>query len=428
MKINKIFSKKYVLNVLFLLCFTFSFTFLLHVNASAATTPTGLAQTDGDDDSVTVTWNSQLNDNIDYYYSISDTNTFNSNNVANTYSYDCTKYFYGLQSGRTYFVWIGAKEDEAPIIWSSPIAVVTAPTYVDTKSVQYTNATETSFSLSWNAVAGASGYKVSYYVYGTYSDTAKVVDVGNSTSATLTGLANNTDYEVKIAAYRTAGSYVAISDTNSIYTDFYTLPTKVTGVDCDYFNTSVKQGKATFSWDKNPVATGYQYEIYKYNGKKKLLTGTVDKYSYDYASVSNSKLKPRQIYKIRVRAFVNTANNTKKYGAWSSYDYFSRCADTDLSLKKSSGKIKASWSKVTGATSYYVYMSTKYNGGYKKVATTTKTSLVINKTIKSGKYYYVRIVPNYKSGKTTYSATVNSNYFYSAYVYTSKYGWHSYTY
>lgn len=426
MKINKIFSKKYVWNVLFLLCFTFGFTFLMHVDANAATAPTGLAQTDGNDGSVTVTWNSLLGNDIDYYYSINDTNSFNSNNVG--YAYDCTKKIYGLQAGRTYYVWIGSAKDEEAIAWSSPIAVVTAPTYVATDSVQYTNATVTSLSLSWNAVAGASGYKVSYYVYGTYSDTAKIVDVGNSTSATLTGLANNTDYEVKIAAYRTAGSYVAISDTRYIYTDFYTLPTKVTGVDCDSFNPSVKQGKATFSWDKNAVANGYQYEIYKYNGKKKLFAGTVDKYSYDYASISNSKLKPRQIYKIRVRAFVNTANNTKKYGAWSSYDYFSRCADTDVSLKKSSGKIKASWSKVTGATSYYVYMSTKYNSGYKKVATTTKTSVVINKTIKNGKYYYVRIVPNYKSGKTNYSATINSTSFYSAYVHTYKSGWYSYTY
>ncbi|MGW1764442.1 chitinase [Streptomyces sp. NPDC002073] len=61
-------------------------------------------------------------------------------------------------------------------------------------------ATSSSLNLSWNAVAGATGYRV-------YQDGAKVADV-SATSLTRSGLAASTTYSFQVTAYNAAGEGV----------------------------------------------------------------------------------------------------------------------------------------------------------------------------------------------------------------------------
>lgn len=421
--------KRPIWNLLFLLCFTFGVALFANQNVHAAVAPaapTGLAQTDADTSSVDIAWNPVSGNDVTYYYRISENTAFT--NAEIDYEYDCTAYISGLQLGKTYYVQIGAsdndKEDneESDITWSKTIlTVATAPEQVTKSSVKITTAKETSVSFKWSAASGATGYRIEYYAAGSSSSTAKTISTA-ATSITVPNLSKNKEYEFCIYSYRAAGSF---KSSLSYGPSFYAavLPTKVTGVDCSNFDPSVKKGDATFDWKINSLADGYQYEIYTYNGKSKLVSGTTT--SYSYVEIQSSKLKTRQYYRIRVRAYYINHNNTKQYGAWSSFDYFSRSASQDVTLKKSGGKIKASWSKVKGATGYTVYLST--NGtSYKKMGTTAKTTLKIKQSLKTGKSYYVRIVPYYKKGKTTYTATVNLKYFYSAWVYNGKYTWYTY--
>ena len=79
------------------------------------------------------------------------------------------------------------------------------------------------------------------------------------------------------------------------------------------------------------------------------------------------------------------------------------------------GKKKATvkWSKVTGATGYEIYMSTKKSSGYKKVGTNTKNNKIsYTKTkIKRKKKYYFK-VRTYRivNGKKVYSSYSNVKY------------------
>lgn len=345
--------------------------------------------------------------------------------------------FSGLNAGKTYYVQIGTascpgKDAPADTVWSDVLEVVTVPNKVDSNSIVFKNATETSITVGWGAVEGATSYEL--LIYDDKEENGITV-VSESTSATVTGLKKNTKYTVKIFAQKSNSSNTYIAEVPSYNYGYRssipTLPTKVTGVDCEYFDMSVKTGNARLVWDKNNVADGYQYEIYKYDGKKALITGS-DKYAD--ITVKNSKLKARQVYKIRVRAYVNKSNGKKEYGKWSSYEYFCRMAGADVSMKKSgTNKIKTSWKKVTGATSYTVYLGSKNsyssNIKYKKITTTTKTSYTIKTKLKKDNYYYLRIIPNYKKGKTTYSGTVNNESSRSAYAWYSKYGkWYDYNY
>ena len=98
-----------------------------------------------------------------------------------------------------------------------------------------------------------------------------------------------------------------------------------------------------------------------------------------------------------------------KYGAWSDVTYFARSPYSKVNAKASGKSIRLSWNKVSGATNYTVYISSKKNSGYKKVGTIKKTSTTINKygksALKSGKTYYVRIRTYKTVGSTKYWST-----------------------
>lgn len=70
-------------------------------------------------------------------------------------------------------------------------------------------------------------------------------------------------------------------------------------------------------------------------------------------------------------------------------------APTSLKAKKSGKSMKVSWKKSTGANGYIVYRSTSAGSGYKKIATLNgaKKTSYKDKTVKSGKTYYYKIVP-----------------------------------
>lgn len=412
-------------------------------NANAATPKvTGVKQTGGSDTNVKVSWDTVFGLNGYLYSRISPTPQMEvyQDDFVGSNRTECS--ISGLSAGKTYYVKIGTagsygnyNDAPADTVWSDVIEVVTEPDSVDGNSIKYGGGGETSINVSWAAPEGATSYRLIAYDYEETVENGVTV-YSDSNSATITGLKNNTRYMIRVYALKSNSSntYTAEAYTYGSAYSIPTVPTKVTGVECDNFDMSVKVGNARFTFDKNAVADGYQYEIYKYNGKKALLTGNFARGDYNYGVVKNKKLKTRQIYKIRVRAYVNKSNGEKAYGKWSSYEYFCRMAGADVSMKKSgSNKIKTSWKKVTGATSYTVYLGSKNSSSsnvkYKKIATTKKTSYTIKTKLKKNKYYYLRIVPNYKKGKTTYAGTVNYQSSYSAYAWYSKYGrWYEYNY
>ena len=78
--------------------------------------------------------------------------------------------------------------------------------------------------------------------------------------------------------------------------------------------------------------------------------------------------------------------------------------------------MKINWGKIKGASGYTVYVSTKRNSGYKKVASVkgSKSSVTVKKLkgkkFKSSKTYYVYIVAKKKAGGVTYTTGVNYTY------------------
>ena len=156
-----------------------------------------------------------------------------------------------------------------------------------------------------------------------------------------------------------------------------------------------------FAWDDQSAAD-YEY-IVKDNKNKVVADDTI---TYNNASIS--KVNNNMVYNVQVRAYV-TINGQKYYGAWSDKAYLFT-QPMVKSAKISGGKLKITWNKVSGISSYDVYVSTKEKSGYKKVKTLSskKSSVTVSKLkgkkFNSKKKYYIYIVGKKKVGGKTYTS------------------------
>jgi len=132
-------------------------------------------------------------------------------------SYDITGY-------RVYY-------GNAPGVYNAPITVssLTATTITGLTATVSTPASPVlnpnrvtvlneSLALSWDAVPGATGYRV-YINDGTSSPPTTLVDTVNAPSSTIKGLTNNVNYKIAVSAFAQAIYYVAVTAVNTTLTN-----------------------------------------------------------------------------------------------------------------------------------------------------------------------------------------------------------------
>lgn len=266
-------------------------------------------------------------------------------------------------------------------------------------SVSQTGATQNALTVQWTPSSRALRYHV--YVGDGYSTAVLYATLpASATSATISGLPAGSEKYIEVKYdYQ---SYNKVSTTSAGYVSgAKTLPGKVTGLCQSKWWYFAKQFDAT--WDRQPGADGYEWIVYKSNGKK-FRTGTA-RYT---PSFSVSKISNDMVYSAKVRAYA-TINGKKYTGAWSDAAYFFTQPRV-TKAKVSGSKLNVKWKKVSGATGYTVYVSTKPKSGYKKVKTVGKnTSSVTISKFKGKKFspkkkYYLYVVTNKKVGKRKYDS------------------------
>ncbi len=366
-----------------------------------------LKQVGANSGSVTIDWDVPAGDVRAYLVEWCQSSTF----TGTTYGYAQTTSKGGkipnLAAGKSYYVRVTAADSEGAGQTSNAIETVTAPSGKVTNFKQ-TKAEAKKIPVSWKKVTGANGYYIGYYKKSTNGKT-KFITTGNVSSYKLP-VAENTRYRVDILPIRKSSTgFVAYGENSPGFKDMATLPKKVTKLKFRGSGSSTDPYAkiAYFSWSRSDAAEGYEYTLYGNNGKQAAKsTIRIDKPNKGVA-ISNKKLVNTQFMKIRVRAYI-TVNGAKKYGPPSDYCWFGKYPPSvkkAMAGRYASDGVKISWKKMTGAKNYTVYISTKPNSGYKKVATTSKTSCVIKKcgksTITTGKYYYYKVVASKKVGKNT---------------------------
>jgi hypothetical protein len=280
---------------------------------------------------------------------------------------------------------------------SEVFEIVTAPNAKPNKITQ-TAATVTGFTVSWDAVDGVSGYYVEYYCAGSTKKTTKQV---TKNQIKLTGLTKNSEYNIFVTPYKkSASGFIAMDEEN--YASVYNIPvqpSKAGKATVTKFWQSI--GKVNLKTTKIACADGYQYVLYTAYSDTDQKIATASSSAYSSADIKSTKLRKSAVFKVRVRAYI-TIEDKKVYGEWSDWSYIS--APSEVTLSRNKAGIHASWSKVKGADRYLVYLSPEKDYGYKKCFVTTKTSCDISsygkKSLKTGKKYYVYVIPQVKvSGK-----------------------------
>lgn len=142
-----------------------------------------------------------------------------------------------------------------------------------------------------------------------------------------------------------------------------------------------------------------------YNGKTQNPTVTL--------SDGNKKLELNKDYKVAYENNINvgtakaTVTGIGNYTGSKSITYKIELGGTSLNSNPSYNQLKFTWKKVTGASGYQIYRSTKNSSGYKlsKTITSGSTTSFTDKNVKFNKTYYYKIrAYRTVNGKKVYSA------------------------
>lgn len=269
------------------------------------------------------------------------------------------------------------------------------------KNMQISKAGTNTVDLSWSPVSGADGYTVQILKNG------KWVSVGNfvGTSAQISGLLPGSVNYVHVAAYASSNGKTYIGNFNTavkIETTVGAINPRVSA----YANNFI-----TLTWDKQTAANGY--EVFKYNAssKKYVLYKNITNPNTNTCKVTGLASNSKYNFKVRAYQIDDSEKTYAPFGAVVSQ--YTSIAKSNLNSAKSTSKkkIKASWSKVGGASGYQVMWSTykNFSKNYKTKSVKSKYSSKTVTTAQSKSVYYVR-VRAYKtiSGKKVYSQWSNT--------------------
>lgn len=175
------------------------------------------------------------------------------------------------------------------------------------------------------------------------------------------------------------------------------------------------QGDATISWT-DQTACKFKYVLKNVSKSSTLKSSTTDA-----SSLTFSGLSADYIYKITVTPYTDSDDINSDYAASTYIIPQSMITETDtgFDISVKSKKLYVNWNETSKVSGYEVYVSTKKDKGYKKVAVTnsaTKSSATIKKykgkKFNSKKTYYVYVLPKKKVSGTVYKAVPNYTYVY----------------
>ena len=273
--------------------------------------------------------------------------------------------------------------------------------YVDGLTLTQVNSTTT--RVSWNAVSNASYYVLTYYRI----DLATPIDQYIYSDHYDVPLGKSAGFVVEVYAYTTAGRMVRVGEAVHIAGDSFDNKTQSSTTDTTpAYVTNLKgtsgNKKISLSWNAasgNPTYTVY-WKKSSESGWKKLgtttkravtVTGLVNGRSYDFKVTANSKdsgiltMAPQASGSV-----VGTAPDPDSTTSTSTVPVIT-------SASGGSGSITVSWSGVSGAQSYQVWVAASGSNTYNHKATVSGTSATI-KGLAAGTYK-VRVKAS-KDGKT----------------------------
>ena len=230
--------------------------------------------------------------------------------------------------------------------------------------------------LTWNAVSGATSYKV--YRATSQNGTYSLLGTVTATSYTNTGAKAGTTYYYKVKAVNSAGES-AFSNVVSGKVKSVTPKPSAPVVKIGH---SASSGKPQLTW--KAVSGAASYKVYRATAKNGAYSVINTTKALTYTNVG-AALGTTYYYKVEA---LNAAGKSMGFSAIVEGKVAPVLA---VGYSSVSGKPQLTWKAIPGATEYQVYRSTQQNSGYSKINTTTATSYV-NTGAKANTTYYYKIV------------------------------------
>ena len=370
-------------------------------SAPVATAATSITQT-----AFTANWTASTGA-TGYFIDFSTSSTFSTFiyenfSVGDATSILATDYF-SPTAGTTYYYRVRASTSGGSSPNSNTISVLMVPP--NPVSSAATSITQTSFNANWAASTGATGY---YFDVSTSSSFSSFVtgynnlDVGNVTSKVVnTNLTAGTTYYYRVRAYNGSGTTA-----NSGIISVIMLPS----VPVATAATSITQTSFVANWSASTGATNYYFDL--------STSSTFDTFVSPFENANvfiplltsdyGATLSPGTAYYYRVRAF----NGSGASGYSNTISVLTApptpIASAATSITQTS--FTANWSASTGATAYYLDVSTSssfssFVTGYNNLDVGNVTSKAVT-GLTAGTTYYYRVRAYYGSGTTSNSSTV----------------------
>lgn len=266
---------------------------------------------------------------------------------------------------------------------------------LDSPEISASSSTDSrTFTLKWDAVYGAETYLI-------YEDGELIDEVSGTTyNREVDKSDKNVSYTYYVIASDDDGEKKNSSASNSVTLTALAWPV----------TTATRNGsKVTVAWEEIDGADGYLVQRSTdgstYTTIKTITSASTVSYSDSSQTVSKSYYYRVVPYYLEGSAKIWGCSNSKYVSG------VSVSKPTSVTVKRTSPtKIKITWKKVSGATGYIVYRSTKKSSGYKAVKTVTsntKSSFSYTNTgTKAGTTYYYRVV----AYKTVGSGKIYSSY------------------
>ena len=285
----------------------------------------------------------------------------------------------GAKDGVTYYYMVTAVNDSGESAFSNTVsgqskAVTPKPSAPVVKIGN--SATSGKPMLTWNAVSGATSYKV--YRATSQNGTYSLLGSVTTTTYVNTGAKDGVTYYYKVKAVNSAGES-AFSNTVSGQSKSVTPKPSAPVVKIGHSATS---GKPMLTW--NAVDGAASYKVYRATAKNGAYSVINTTKALTYTN-TGAALGTTYYYKVEA---LNAAGKSLGFS-----DVVEGKVAPVLAVGYSSvsGKPQLTWKAVPGATEYQVYRSTQQNSGYTKINTTTATSYV-NTGAKANTTYYYKIV------------------------------------
>ena len=162
-------------------------------------------------------------------------------------------------------------------------------------------------------------------------------------------------------------------------------------------------GKPQLTWKAVNNAT--KYEIYRSTTKN----GTYKKlYTQKGTTYTNTSAEAGKLYYYKIKAIDGYGNSSGFSNRVNRTCDLAKPTNVKTANVAASGKIKLTWTKVTGAKSYKIYRATAQNGKYTLVKTVTGTTYTDTNAKAGTKYFYkVMAVHENTNANSAYSAIVS---------------------